>query len=534
MWVRATKERVTLRKRKGMSCAEQRICFQGETPGSKVRKVEVSCRERTMTLQENSWKKTVSFSHLLEEERGASGAGGVGVRGRLRRPPKTLSAGLKRWHRLITNHRAPWLKDVYPVTQYADDVPYWTYHAELDIPNQEKYIGASAEGFTFDDPELALIKCLGEAVERYACFCPTSALYAKVRALDHHAPNAVHADLKNLEYFSVHQRAKLQLAPLDSATEATMGWYLGSDLRSQQSTWIPAQLVDLTYHGHAPEPLILLPISTGAASHFSLSQALDGGIAECIERDAVMLAYLSQAQLPELDVDSHPRLRLLHQALQDHGFELHVLDVTTDFAVPTYWAICIDGSGLGPALTVGSKCDPSALAAAEGAILEALHPRMWLRGAWLDALQQAQPKGSTQRKKTSTTYADMNTLVERGLFWATSEGVAALRPFWEGARRAPLRADYPTKSHQKSNSLWQSLLEKFPQEPCWAVDLTPVSMKGQLWVVKVIMPRLQPLYLQEAWRAWGSARLREVPAKLGWCSTSLNEGDLVERPHPFL
>ena len=67
------------------------------------------------------------------------------------------------------------------------------------------------------------------------------------------------------------------------------------------------------------------------------------------------------------------------------------------------------------------------------------------------------------------------------------------------------------------------------------VDIThPKIKKYGIMVVKVFIPKLQPLYLDEYYPYLGGSRLYEVPVKLGFLKVPNQESQLNKIPHPFL
>ncbi len=67
------------------------------------------------------------------------------------------------------------------------------------------------------------------------------------------------------------------------------------------------------------------------------------------------------------------------------------------------------------------------------------------------------------------------------------------------------------------------------------VDISNNKLKKYgIKVVKVIIPQLQPLYLDERYPYLGGTRLYEVPIKLGFLKTAKQENELNKIPHPFL
>lgn len=67
------------------------------------------------------------------------------------------------------------------------------------------------------------------------------------------------------------------------------------------------------------------------------------------------------------------------------------------------------------------------------------------------------------------------------------------------------------------------------------VDIThPKIKKHGIVVVKVFIPKLQPLYLDECYPYLGGNRLYDVPVQLGFLKVPNQEFQLNKIAHPFL
>ena len=61
----------------------------------------------------------------------------------------------------------------------------------------------------------------------------------------------------------------------------------------------------------------------------------------------------------------------------------------------------------------------------------------------------------------------------------------------------------------------------------------PALVKGGFFVVKAIIPELQPFYIEEKYKYLGGRRLYEVPRTLGLRPANTAESLLNKIPHPF-
>jgi YcaO-like protein with predicted kinase domain len=127
--------------------------------------------------------------------------------------------------------------------------------------------------------------------------------------------------------------------------DIAIDWVEGFDLISGQAIWIPWGLAGLDYRSVAPGFHDAFEISTdGLASGNVMAEAVLHGIYELIERDAhALLEMLPQEILSErrceLDPHESGELASLKQSIKRAGLSLHLLDMTTDIAVPAFMAV---------------------------------------------------------------------------------------------------------------------------------------------------------------------------------------------------
>lgn len=201
--------------------------------------------------------------------------------------------------------------------------------------------------------------------------------------------------------------------------ESEFRWIEGSMLSPEQELFIPAQLVFTSYVNLKSEPCIRYPISTGAAAGTSLENAIYTGICEIVERDAFMISYLNKLKSPIIDLDSikDKIVDNIISLYNRYRLELVVIDITTDIQIPSFAAITLDRTGLGPAVSVGLKTRFNVLEAVIGAIEESLMTRSWLRDKFIY---------NVSSHKISKT---IKTIEDRAFFWFKPDSIHYL-DFW--------------------------------------------------------------------------------------------------------
>lgn len=410
------------------------------------------------------------------------------------------------------------------IFQYYDEPKFFQYYARVADPALKLHGDyGTAGGFSFLSKKTAALKCLAEALERYALentdsasitFAPASRLQKK------------YLDPRDVVSFSDGQRQLRPELRLDPA--GPFGWVLGKEISSNEDIYIPAQLVYLLYKRQIGESIVRMPISTGAAAGTSLSAAIYRGMCEIIERDAFMITYLNKLQRIPVAINNprNPAMKLIAQMAKNYNIDLRLFDISTDLEMYTFLAVAVDTTGIGAAISTGLKSSLDPMEAMIGALHEVFHPRTWIR-----------------REKENFDGADdlsaPLSLSQRGLLWARKEAIEQLDFLLQNKRKPISVESYQNRSKgstQKDLTYMATVLDEMDYHTYY-VDITPKNggiAKSSFKVAMVIIPELHPLYLDERFRYLGGNRIYDVPVKLGYLDKAHGEHELNAFPHPFL
>jgi len=373
---------------------------------------------------------------------------------------------------------------------------------------------AHEEGGCAFTEEDALIAAYGEAIERY-CGCVFREDRLHAASYSEIAEPAI--DPTAVVNFSPQQRDSMETASL-CGVDDELSWVAGENLQSGVETYIPAQLVYLSYPPDA-EPFIRNPISTGLATGEDRAMAIHNGLSELVERDAFMIYYLTETELPIIDLDTaSPRIQRLVDRVTGHGLELTVVDATTDLGVPVAIAVLVDRESR-PAVTVAAAGGSDAGSVIESALEEVVQTRLWTR----------QQLANEERSPDDLSLAEIDSYVDRGLFWSVQEKISDL-DFWIDSHRETTAEEFGT------DITAEGIVDQVTAAgyDCYAVDVTTRDISDLGFTVqRVIAPRLQPLYLLERLRYCGGDRLTETPVEMGYRETQPTEAELNTVPHPF-
>lgn len=381
-------------------------------------------------------------------------------------------------------------------------------------------------GMSFDRNK-AKNKAIGESIERYCLekYDKNSFVYSSANSLKDDFLN-----LNSITSVSREQKKNPNCNGFIITKNSKLNWIIGRSLLNNKKVLIPAQLIYVPYLYEKHEPILRLPITTGAALGTDLYSALIRGMFEVIERDSFMIFYLNRLSAPEVNLEmSSLRLRRIKQCFKRYRLDLRLFDITSDLKVPVFMAILIDSTGIGPWISVGLKSGFNKEEVAIGAIEEAQHTRGWMRDEKL-SVSKKEYKQLTERTK------NISTTRERGLFWYSDRNASRL-DFWLnsiGNKKITIHKEKLFKNDERGNFLKVKEILKNNRMDAYYVDTTiPEVSELGFYVVKVVIPELQPLYLDEEYPYLGGKRLHQVPIKLGYRKEN-QKINLNRFPHPFL
>ena len=403
------------------------------------------------------------------------------------------------------------------------------YH---DEPKFFGYAAVVKEGGLSDDgrvdyaggssliPAKALMAALGEAIERHCLsVCPQKGLLkATYKSIKKNAIN-----IFEVVNFSEEQLKSERFRDLVVTENDVFAWVGGYSIMKHREVLVPAQLVYVPYKFLKGEKMIREPISTGAAAGTSLGGAIYRGLCEVVERDAFMITYLNKLTREGVDLkNSGQYLKDLADIYRRYNLELHVVNITTDIEISTFLGLLLDYTGIGPAVSVGLAADIDPLSAAIRAAEEAQHSRAWIRDEMLK----------------NNNKIDICKLEGRGLYWSTPDMIEEIKFIFSGRRKAvkDIKGFGEGYSVAKLKKAIEAL-RKLEYDVIFVEVTTEGVQKAGFRVVKVIVPQLQPLYLDECYPYLGGDRLISVPKKLG--IENVDEKTKGARnfntvPHPFL
>lgn len=379
---------------------------------------------------------------------------------------------------------------------FFDEPPFHIYSASAYLSG--KHVPSNlinSAGVSSNSPELALLKCVSELVERFSLYN----LNAEPVIFSKYGDSARQINLNN--YLSENQLYGVKFA-----------WANANSLHDADEHHIPFQLIYFNnIRGHH-EPLLCDRNSTGAAGGFNKSEVILRGIYEVIERDSFMTAYLGKVNCPSIDLHTihNEKIRHICETYYRYNYEIKLIEITSDLQVPAYLTILIDKTKQLPYFTLGAKANLNPEVAIVGSLEEAFMSRGWLRNLSM--------KGKLRQFMSNT--KNIKTHLQRAGYWTAENSLSKLNFFIKPKTKSYLVKGYSKLSPENELKL---LSEKLYSSGinAYYVNITPRIFHSTNYVVyKVIAPQLQPLYLSEANKKIHYERVK---------SSIINS-----IPHPFL
>jgi len=407
------------------------------------------------------------------------------------------------------------IRGIYKHISYNDEPKLYGYSVSFKGNYGNADGEADAGGLSFNQKR-ALIRALGETIERFSLSKSNGEkiIYKSFRELIKSKKSAL-----NPKTLVLHSHKKNFADNLDSRK---FHWVEGKNLSSNKKILVPAQSIYVPYVHQNSEPTLSFPISTGAAAGTSLTDALYSGICEVVERDSFMIAYLNKISSPHVDLPSMSdnTIRDILQTFTRYNLELIVLDLTTNLQIPAFAAIILDRTGVGPSVSVGLKAGFNITDTIIGAIEESQMVRFYARN-------RISSKESFNKTKV------IRTIEDRASFWFPTLMIKEL-DFWVTKKGASKKI---VPQFSASGDYLEKTVALLSQKgiDIIYVDITDKIVKEYgFTVVKVIIPRLQPLYLDEMYPLMQNDRIYKTPVEMGYFQKPKRKSELNKISHPFL
>lgn len=401
----------------------------------------------------------------------------------------------------------PWSQGLPPVAVYAASGPQ-------QMPGWSIRIPPDGTGVS-QDPEAARLAAIAETVEAYCALAP-----ADPRLL-------VRASFTRLRERAVEPAALRQLSDkqyeqfpdLHPLTEdKVVDWCWAFSLTQQRAVRIPAAFVHWSLGIKAPNNFVAEQLSTGFAAHVSPACALLAGLCEVLERDALTIAWHTGLPFTPLGDDGTGGLEALTALFTDCEMSCELFRVPTDGPFPVVLAVAGNPRGE-PYAVVGAACRPDSLAAATKAAYEAGQALFRFRD------QGPQPP------------AQVRTLEDHAALYATDADAAT--SLYRRLRSPAASQELPAAATPAPDSVDGAIetavaaLAHLDLEVLVTETTTPDVAAAGYRALRVLVPGVVDMAVDDRFHPLGTQRLYEVPTRLGLQQHLLDPADLEPLPVPL-
>jgi ribosomal protein S12 methylthiotransferase accessory factor len=422
-----------------------------------------------------------------------------------------LAAVLDRRTGLVSGYRTirldPGSPSVFVATARMAQTPWSLAHGEVDVN--------SGAGLTEAD---AVQAAVAECVERY-CAGVVDRNRLLVGSWHELSERESLVPPSEIALFADWQQKLLPRPAFDK--DSVVSWIAGSSLVSGRRRWVPAALVYIPYLVQDDEAIPGPAISTGLACGTTRLRAIAAGLQECVERDAVAIAWVNRLEVPRLHCDETWATSLFAEHFDRPNLHYELYCIRTDIDTPTVLCLLRDDNFDPPMHCVGGAARFDVRYAIRKALIECVQGWTWARHERLEL----------GPRPTPSSFEDITSFGDRVRLYACADMTEAVSFLTMSSREVRL------SDVERRVAPDDQVVRRLAAEVAAAgsdvivVDLTsPEIAELGLCVVKVFCPALEQLEGDHRYRLLGGNRWRSVPEKLG---QPRHRGALNPWPHPY-
>ncbi len=397
------------------------------------------------------------------------------------------------------------------------DLPYINqYSAELKISKYKN----TGSGFSFNEQN-SKEKAIFESIERACLFYDNN---DKKKFLQSTKKNLERNNIKEIfNYFSEGQIKKNPRKLKINLNNKFICSYV-TEYSKNKKILMPNQFIYL--NSGAKEKILIKPISTGAAAGKNLKDAILRGVLEVVERDAFTIHYLSNTYGQLINTSKNKKLDNIIKYYHKYNLDLYLINLPTDLGIYTIMSVIIDTTKLGVPLSVGMKSGLNPIVTSIKAIEES---HMGITGSRNKII-------NLEDELKNINPATISTIKDRELYWLNYDNLKYINKWIKNKNIININ---------KMKNLAQGNLEadlNYVVKMLYNLNhkIYYINIKKKIFnkykfdVVKVIIPTLQPFYLDERYKYLGLKRLYALPVKMGYYKNKLHENEFNKIPHFFL
>jgi ribosomal protein S12 methylthiotransferase accessory factor len=375
------------------------------------------------------------------------------------------------------------------------------------------------------NPEKAMAKAMGEAVERYC-----AAIFEQKECPLSNADSAPFQCVppEDFALYSSQQYARTGFPYVPFTNYTPIRWTNAINPLSGEVCYVPASMVYIPYSPQTDlgEQAIIQPISTGLACHRSWEESASSAIAEVIERDAFTITWQAQISHPHI---SNPSLSLYNQELirrfERAGYSVTVLNITLDHGIPTILSVLQHTNTEMPAMVFAASAHLNPEMAIQSSLEELAHTRRMathLKTNRTPLVPTPNHENISDQSSHVHLYCDQTNFPLTQFIFSSDHTIDF--------------SDIPnisTNNPKQDLLVYLEKIQKIHHQVLLKDITTPDINDLGLKVTRAVIPGFHPLFMGHAMRALGGSRLWEVPQKLGYCGVRPETGDNpLAHPYP--
>lgn len=418
----------------------------------------------------------------------------------------------------ICNPRTGLVTNIFQWVPEPDDPRIYMVAAKMCKRDVDGHMVAvdfnSGAGFTL---ESAYRSAVGETIERYASsFISGDVKLSSFNELDDEA-----IEPEKFAFFADEQYQQSDFPYSKFTKNSVVGWTRAVNLTKHKVQYIPACCVYLPYMMRDGEEHIWDCVSTGLACSTSLEDAIIRGIYEVIERDAISNMWLNKLSMPNVNLCSDDEIEGLYQSrLKIPNCKYHVVDITTDIKVPTYFGVLEESEG---GLLVSASTNVNPKKAIKKVLLELSQGRISWKQDFAEGINN----------EIDINDLDIRDFKSRAKLYTNHKMKKYAQFIYESNKIVNINSDTKEISSEDALSYLINNLKEKGRDILY-VDVTPDDIKSAGYhVVRVVIPGLTEITSDNRYPRVGGQRLYDLPMKLGYSDKPTKFENFYTIPHPF-
>lgn len=373
----------------------------------------------------------------------------------------------------------------------------------------------------------AHVAAIGETVERYsAAYAPIDSSAVRYGTAAELSTDLDLLSAQDYALFDDSQYSELDFEYERWTDEVPLWWRQGTDAITGDPVWAPAQLVHMAGRWRG-EPSVGYATSNGLACGITFVEAALSGLFEVVERDGFMLTWYNRLSLPQIEVNSSPRLkRYIERYFVPTGLQVHLVDMSVFSDIPSILAVIRSDSAKLAPFAVGAAAAGTIERACEKAATEAMYTRTWMK--------TEQREGRSLHNVDNLAEA-LVTFEDHIRLYAGTDMVPKADFLTESTTRNPVQ-EVPRFDDSDPEKLWESLVRHLADRGHRVItfDLTsPDILEAGAKVIRTVITGMRPLDSSYGARFMGGNRLLHHSYSLGLVNQPFTFDQLNPLPHPF-